>query len=66
MITLSVIVGLWMLVSIIMVLVEYMKFPDEGFLEAMMETGFIPYVGTILGIISIIVFSMIFIVMYLP
>jgi len=66
MITLSVIVGLWMLISLIIVLVEYIKYPNEGFWGTALEMWLIIYIGVIFGITSIIVFSIFFIVTYLP
>lgn len=62
----SVIAGLWMLVSLIIVLVEYIKYPDKGFWETMLEMNLIIYVGAMLGICFIIISSIFAILTYLP
>ncbi len=66
MITLSVIVGLWMLISLIIVLVEYIKYPSNGFIEVLLDRGFISFLGAFLGIMCIIAAIIMFSIFYLP
>lgn len=53
MITISIIMGLYMIISLIIVSIKYLKNPKDKFIGAMLNSGFFIYFGSFLGLTAI-------------
>jgi hypothetical protein len=66
MITISIIMGLYMIISLIIVSIKYLKNPKDELIGALFNSGFFIHVGSFLGLAVILTAIIMLALIFLP